>query len=431
MEQVAGGSTLEALYREASIRRQTAENIQARPASGPRCRPACCLLAGHCTYGMQAEVLAAESARRDASKVSASSALMTSLRLSREVARVFKQHSLADTGAAHAFTFCHYTLSAAQHFFHGVACTLSITYGVLLCNTGLLTRAQLQAALHSLGLLASKPPAFSSSMHRPTAAHPSIPCARHSHQEGSTVDSLWQLLTGRQSNCTSATPYTKASTFSSHKKESSCWRLQPEQAAGNKADSCDSLLSEGLDLWQQLMGDVDVSLEAAHAVYSPAPTVPLPANAAKPSLPSPLPVCTAESMCSTTDQPAQPKVHLQLKEVPRSSMHGVSLQQLLSFVQLVQQHSSGSQTVQPAPVLQATLTQRQNAALDRMARMCSQNKQANMAYVGIGNRRVQQQLPLQLRAAHAKASGMSTDHAMTQGRIPEPTNTWHLRGELL
>lgn len=56
--------------------------------------------AAHYNCGVQADVLAAESARRDASKLSASSALMTSLRLRREIERVFEQRSLADTGAA-------------------------------------------------------------------------------------------------------------------------------------------------------------------------------------------------------------------------------------------------------------------------------------------------------------------------------------------
>lgn len=54
-------------------------------------------------------MVAADSARRDASKLSASSAMMTSLRLSREVEHVFKQHSLADTGAASSqiiFSMC-------------------------------------------------------------------------------------------------------------------------------------------------------------------------------------------------------------------------------------------------------------------------------------------------------------------------------------
>lgn len=46
-------------------------------------------------------MLASASARRDASKLSASSALMTSLRFRREFQRVFEQHSLADTGAAY------------------------------------------------------------------------------------------------------------------------------------------------------------------------------------------------------------------------------------------------------------------------------------------------------------------------------------------
>lgn len=50
---------------------------------------------------VQADALAAEAARRDASKLSASSVLMTSLMLRREVERVFEQHSLADTGAAY------------------------------------------------------------------------------------------------------------------------------------------------------------------------------------------------------------------------------------------------------------------------------------------------------------------------------------------
>ena len=285
-----------------------------------------------------------------------------------------------------------------------------------LCNAGLLTRAQLQAALHSLGLLASKPPAFSSSRCRTTAALPSTPSAHHSRQEGGVVDSLWQLLTQTQPKCTnrSPSPVTEKVAGSQH--------VQPHQAAANEADSCDTLLCEGLDLWQQLIGAEPSSIGTAHAVHSQTPT----GNAATPGLGSPLHL-HAESMCSTSDQPAQHKQPVQLKEGKKSTMHGVSLQQLLAFVQHVQQHSRGSQAEQTAALLQAALTDRQRAELDRITRVCSHNRLANMAYVGIGNRRMQQQSPLQLKAPCDKTSSTSACHARAPSQRP---HNWQPGGML-
>lgn len=287
----------------------------------------------------------------------------------------------------------------------------------LLCNAGLLTRAQLQAALHSLGLLASKPPAFSSSsVCRMTAALPSTPSAHHSRQEGTIVDSLWQLLTQTQSKCMSRSP---SPVF---KKVAGSLHVQPNQAAANQADSYDTLLCEGLDLWQQLIGEEPSSIGAAHTVHSQTPT----GSTATPGLSSSLHVRAAESMCSTSDQPAQHKQPVQRREGSKSAMHGVSLHQLLAFVQHVQQHSRGSQAEETAGLLQAALTDRQGAELDRITRVCSQNKLANMAYVGIGNRRMQRQSPLQLIAARDRTSGTSACHAKAPSQRP---NNWQPRGK--
>lgn len=60
-------------------------------------------------------MLAAESARREASKLSAGSALMVSLSLRRDVERVFRQHSLADTGAAYINSTRRYKLLFTAH----------------------------------------------------------------------------------------------------------------------------------------------------------------------------------------------------------------------------------------------------------------------------------------------------------------------------
>ncbi len=92
---------------------------------------------------------------------------------------------------------------------------------------------------------------------------------------------------------------------------------------------------------------------------------------------------------------------------------------------------SGSQTVHPAANVQVALTERQNADLHKLARMCSQNKQANMAYLGIGNSRVQQQSLQSLRAVHERASGLPAHHAQTQqAQQPAPSHKWRPRGEL-
>ena len=136
-------------------------------------------------------------------------------------------------------------------------------------------------------------------------------------------------------------------------------------------------------------------------------------------------------MCSTSDQPAQQHLLSQHKDGTKSTMHGVSLQQLLAFAQHVQQHSSGTHPVQTAALLQAAPTDCQNAELDKVARFCSQNKLANMAYVGIGNRRVQQQSPLQLKAAPDRDLVRSASPAEAHCQHPDTINKWQPRGELL
>ena len=380
--------------------------------------------AAHYTCGVQAGVLAAESARRDASNLSASSTLLTSLKLRREVGRVFEQHSLADTGAAYDSNFIHKALEAPCIW---LVCRqeLNGTSEAMLCNAGFLTRAQLQAALHSLGLLASKPPAFSSSMHRTAAALPSTPSVCHSRQEGDIVNSLWQLLTGTQSNRTKVSPSPPS------KKSAGLTCLQLDEAAANQADSCDTLLCESIDQWQQLIGEKPLSIEVAHAMNSQTPAHASASNATKHGSGSPLPVPSAESMYLTSDQPAQQKLPSQLKEGIKSAMHGISLQQLLAFVQHVQQHSCDIQPVPTAAFLQAALTDCQNAELDKIARKCSQNKLANMTYVGIGNKRVQQHLPLQLKSAHGRVSGSSACHPKAHSQHSYLTKKWQPQGELV
>lgn len=296
-------------------------------------------------------------------------------------------------------------------------------------NAGLLTRSQLQAALHSLGLLANRPPTFSSSMRRAAAVHPSTPSAQHSRQAGSIVDGLWHLLTGTQSKCMSASHRTKALPLRSGRVSSSSQHLQPEQAAADEAESCDVLLSQGINLWQQLIGEASFSHEPAHAAQTHAPTTPVPVNAAKPAPDVTLSFSPAESMCSTTNRPLQHT--LQVKAGAKAHMHGVSLQQLLAFVQLVQQQNSGIPAANAAADLQVALTDRQNAVLDKIAQTCSQNKQANMAYVGIGKSRVQQQSLQQPRAVHDRASASLAHHGQKQQeQQPALTHKWQPGGAL-
>ena len=295
-------------------------------------------------------------------------------------------------------------------------------------SAGLLTKAQLQATLHGLGMLASRPPVFSSTVHRREAAHSSTTPVCHSRRECSIVERLWQIFTStvKQSDSTAALTCTNSSLPAS-RNAAAGQHAGSDEATADKADSSDSLLSESLDLWLQLTGEADLSLESVHAGFTRSPKALLPVHADSLRLSvAPLTVQTGESINSTADQhkvaPQQPK------EARRSSARGVTLQQLLSFVQLVQQHSSGTGSVQAAASLQSGLSSQQVAELDKIARICCQNKQANMAYVRIGNTKPQQQLRGQHATALKGPVGTNKSEASASDRQGVLTSRWQPQG---
>ena len=260
----------------------------------------------------------------------------------------------------------------------------------LLCNAGFLTKAQLQAALHSLALLDSKPAVFSSSSLRPGSKPGTAMPSRQAHRQSRLVDSLWDLLTSSPTDArrkvaathrrfanANATLHQMPADVYHHAANT---QQQPTGPAmlENDAESFDSLLSQGFDLWQQLTGGMDIDdAQDSQLVDLERPAV--------------FPVAMAESAGSTCVSHAKSHPLRQPVRVQRSGMHGVSLQQLLSFVQLVQQQSTVSSPARGSLPAMGGLSQQQLAELNRFARMCSLNKQANMAYIGIGNRKLHQQ----------------------------------------
>lgn len=295
---------------------------------------------------------------------------------------------------------------------------------------GVLTKAQLQATLLCLGMLASKPPAFSSTVRSTTAMHPSTSPARHARQECTIVDRLWQVFTNtvHQSDSIAAMRRTKALALPASRIAGVSQHAGSDDATADKADSSDSLLSESLHLWQQLTGEADLSPGSAHADLTQPPKTPLQVSAGSPSHVVPLTMHTGESINSTANQQIlSPQQH---KEARKSDAHGVRLQQLLSFVQLVQQHSSGTglaETLATAS-LQTSMSSQQAAELDKIACICSQHKQANMAYKGIGNSRVQQQLRGQCGPALKGPLGTVETDASLSDQHGVPTSRWQPQG---
>ena len=97
---------------------------------------------------------------------------------------------------------------------------------------------------------------------------------------------------------------------------------------------------------------------------------------------------------------------------------GVNLQQLLHFVQLVQQCSS-STALQLSPLPLGNFTMQHNEdELNRLARICSRNKQANMAYAGIGkSRAVRHTLNATDTSAHKPGSSVQDASQPRRGSL--------------
>lgn len=187
----------------------------------------------------------------------------------------------------------------------------------------------------------------------------------------------------------------------------------------NSADSFDTLLSQSIDVWQQLIGGSG-SLAPVH-VHDPCQ--PDAAVAAGVDI-------SSSVLATSTKRPAS---------VDKSVMHGISLPKLLSFVQLVHQQSSClSTTKMPSAPALGAVSQQQQTELSRLARICSQNKQANMAYVGIGRSKLPQQAVGRSPAAPKQASGLQLvtaepkgDAAAVQMQSLAAADSWQPRGMAL
>ena len=184
----------------------------------------------------------------------------------------------------------------------------------------------------------------------------------------------------------------------------------------NEAESVDSLLSQGFDLWQQLTGGMDANDAQDSQLVDPEQLDPMADSSGLPRV--------SHAKTHPLRQPVR---------VQKSGMHGVSLQQLLSFVQLVQQQSTVISSAGAALPAMGGLSQEQLAELTRLARMCSLNKQANMTYIGIGNRKVHQQ-PIRQAGTAMGMQPLQTGSQADAGVVGQQEGVeklrWQPRGEL-
>lgn len=260
---------------------------------------------------------------------------------------------------------------------------------------------------------------------------------RHAHRHSQVVDRVWQILTAASSQVGSDRLGITSAPASSLRPQIAAEAgyetpsvlhqhtiLPQQQLSSTECESFDSLLSQGLDLWQQLTGDVDSvhdnSPEHKGGCDHAAET-----HAAK--VDSSSLTCASHPKLTQLWQPAR---------VKSSGMHGVTLQQLLSFVQLVQQQNSSSIPAAEAVLVAGAATQQQQAELSKLAHTCSQNRLTNLTYSGIGNRKLHQQ-PLVRPRPPGPGLAPGT-HAVTAGP-PQPVAVavplsnadrigWHPRG---
>ncbi len=231
---------------------------------------------------------------------------------------------------------------------------------------------------------------FASSSLRPGAKPNTAVPSRQAHRQVRLVNSLWNLLTASPTDARRKVAAThkrfvdanatlhQMPADACHNAASTQQRPRGTAKLENEAESVDSLLSQGFDLWQQLKGGKDAD-DAQDSQFG---------DLERPAV---VPVPMADSSSSTRVSHAKRHPWHQPVQVQRSGMHGVSLQQLLSFVQLVQQQSTVISSAGAALPAMGGSSQQQLAELNRLARMCSLNKQANMTYIGIGNRKLHQQ----------------------------------------
>ena len=352
---------------------------------------------------VQADLLAAEQAARDASKLGAESTVLLCNRLRREVEFAFHSHTRNSAGSdATCYKPSHSQLADKHSHSHA----------------GLLTKSQLQAVLHDLGLLENKPAAFSStSPARPAIVSPHT--ARHAQQQARVVDRLWSCLhTSQPAN------HATSSAVDSPLVTSSLVEVSNHPTQDSLHDGRpDALLMEGLDVWEQLIGaassDADAGLSEGsqyvlqkqhHVQHSTASHTRVDEA-----------FRTAHSMQS----------HAAASKQHSGRMAGISLQQLMHFVQLVQQCSSAVGIQLLAQPVQGLAHQHADE-LNRLACICSRNKQTNMAYTGIGKPKMCRQ-PLavvsshDIRALHSARQGM---HSPTQKAVHAEVRHWRPSGTL-
>lgn len=260
---------------------------------------------------------------------------------------------------------------------------------------------------------------------------------RQAHRHNQVVDRLWQILTAASSQfgtdrlgvtlapASSLRPQIAAE--GGHETPSVLHQhsiLPQQQLSNTEGESFDSLLSQGLDLWQQLTGDVD-SVHGEPPCHMGECDHPAATHAAK--------VDSSSLTCAVHPKPTQ---LWQPARVKSSGMHGVTLQQLLSFVQLVQQQNSSSVPAAEAVLLTGAITQQQQAELGRLAHTCSQNRLTNLTYSGIGNRKLHQQLlarpsspgPRHAPGTHAVTASSQKSVAVVV-QLPSADRVgWHPRG---
>ena len=293
--------------------------------------------------------------------------------------------------------------------------------------------------MQNLGMLGSKPAAFASTAQRVAAVQSTALHSSSAQRQSKVMESLWHICTRNvlasppspAPQAAEAAPLQAAEAAPPQAAEATLAEsaayadlqqdlkssVVPEEQ--NQVNSSDLLLNESIDAWQQLVSSTSKPEASQNS--------PNPAQAFFEG------VSDAHATgCSLHEDTAALGRHSHANH-SKSGMQGVSLQQLLSFVQLVQQQTSNS--VSAASTLPAfkDLSPQQCAELDRLARMCSENKQANMAYVGIGNRK---HFPLG-SSGHSRGTGhqASAVQPVRLKRLGSPDgitdSKWHPQGVCL
>ena len=226
------------------------------------------------------------------------------------------------------------------------------------------------------------------------------------------MDRVWACLLCSQAATSTAPEARDVEVESSFASEEGSRRSEVTAAeAGADADA-DALLSEGFDIWEQLIGgscSTSSSALAENAIPSPSAPQSTPLRSTDAALRVDEAFRAAHSMQhhATGNTLSPHRIS--------GTTTGVILQQLLHFVQLVQQCSS-STALQLSPLpLGNFAMQHHEDELNRLARICSRNKQANMAYAGIGKPRAHKQTLIAVDA-NAHSLVRNVEHA-TQPRL--------------